>query len=100
MLYHILLSYDGCEFYGIEPREIDEALYTYNDCIPIINYDDDDDIDENGNLNVDQLYILSDNKQSLGVRNEQKSFASRHSCYKGRRAQGIFPPDDGVPRRA
>ena len=74
MLYHILLSYDGCEFYGIATENLEEALYKYNDCIPIMNYDDDDEEDENGNLNVDQLYILSDNRQNLGVRNEQKSF--------------------------
>ncbi len=67
-LYHSLLSYDGCEFYGIEPMEIDDALVKYNDCIPIINYDDD------GNSTTDQLYVLSDDKKSLGIRQEVKSF--------------------------
>ncbi|MBR5439360.1 MAG: hypothetical protein IKV61_03995 [Clostridia bacterium] len=74
MLYHNLLSYDGCEFYGIAPMNIDDALYTYNDCIPIINYDDDEEMDNNGKLSVDQLYILSDNKQTLGKRENQQSF--------------------------
>ncbi len=73
-LYHSLLSYDGCEFYGIETLDIEDALYTYNDCIPIINYDDDDEIDDDGNTKADQLYILSDNKQSLGVRSKKQSF--------------------------
>ena len=58
-LYHNLLSYDGCEFYGIEPMDIEEALFTYNDCIPIVNYDDDDAVDALGNTHADQLYILS-----------------------------------------
>ena len=74
MLYHNLLSYDGCEFYGISPMDIEEALYTYNDCIPIINYDDDEVIDNHGKFNVDQLYILSDNKQTLGIRDKKQSF--------------------------
>ena len=73
-LYHDLLSYEGCEFYGIEPMEVEQALYTYNDCIPIINYDDDDEVDEGGNKQKDQLYVLSDNKQTLGKRQELKSF--------------------------
>ncbi|MBO5774213.1 MAG: hypothetical protein J6R44_05210, partial [Clostridia bacterium] len=73
-IYHHLLSYDGCEFYGIPPMEIDEALVKYNDCIPIINYDDDDEIDANGQANIDQLYILSDNAKSLGERKERQDF--------------------------
>ncbi len=73
-LYHTLLSYDGCEFYGIKPLDVEEALYKYNDCIPIINYDDDDELDEEGNLNADQLYMLSDNLHSLGEREEKRSF--------------------------
>ena len=73
-LYHELLSYDGCEFYGIKPLDLEKALYTYNDCIPIINYDDDDEEDEKGNLKIDQLYILSDNKESLGIRDSETSF--------------------------
>ena len=67
-LYHTLLSYDDCEFYGIAPMPLDDALLTYNDCIPIVNYDDD------GNSTLDQLYVLSTNEQFLGVRGEKKSF--------------------------
>ena len=74
-VYHDLLSYEGCEFYGIEPMDIDQALFTYNDCIPIINYDDDDEIDANGNARADQLYILSDTRDTLGVRATPQNFA-------------------------
>lgn len=77
MVYHNLLSYDGCEFYGISTMDIEEALYTYNDCIPIINYDDDDIVDENGKFNADQLYILSDNRETLGIRDRKMSFIKR-----------------------
>ena len=73
-IYHELLSYEGVEFYGIETCDIEEALYKYNDCIPVINYDDDDEIDKNGNVAADQLYILSDNAQTLGIRNEKRSY--------------------------
>lgn len=73
-LYHELLSYDGCEFYGIAPMKIEEALYRYNDCIPIINYDDDGAVDESGKRAVDQLYVLSDNAATLGIRREPKSY--------------------------
>lgn len=73
-VYHELLSYEGVEFYGIEPCDLEEALYKYNDCIPVINYDDDDAIDENGDRAADQLYILSDNAQTLGVRHHSRSF--------------------------
>ena len=72
-IYHELLSYEGVEFYGIETCDIEEALYKYNDCIPVINYDDDE-IDEKGSTAADQLYILSDNAQTLGVRNEKRSY--------------------------
>ena len=73
-LFHHVLSFDGAEFYGIPTMDLEEALYTYNDCIPIINYDDDDEIDENGCKQADQLYILSDNEQTLGLRPEKKSY--------------------------
>jgi hypothetical protein len=73
-VYHELLSYEGVEFYGIETCDIEEALYKYSDCIPVINYDDDDRVDESGNAAADQLYILSDNAQTLGVRDEKRSF--------------------------
>ena len=71
-VYHELLSYDGVEFYGIPTMDVEEALYQFNDCIPIINYDDDCEVDENGNTAPDQLYILSDNEQTLGKRPEKK----------------------------
>ena len=71
-VYHELLSYDGVEFYGIPTMDIEEALYHFNDCIPIINYDDDCEVDEEGNMAADQLYILSDNEQTLGERPEKK----------------------------
>ncbi len=61
-VYRELLSYEGCEFYGIDTMDIETALETFNDCIPVINYDDD------GNETLDQLYILSDNAQTLGKR--------------------------------
>ena len=73
-LYPELLSYEGSEFYAIPTMDIEKALYTYNDCIPIINYDDDEAVDENGNRAADQLYVLSDNRGSLGVRPNEKSF--------------------------
>lgn len=73
-LYHDVLSYDGCEFYGIGPMDIEEALYKFNDCIPIINYDDDDYVDKDGRKQADQLYILSDTKDTLGIRENNKSF--------------------------
>ena len=74
MLFHDLLSYEGCEFYGIPVMDIDEALAIYNDCIPVINYDDDCVEDEFGNMEKDQLYILSDDRESLGIRKERKVF--------------------------
>ena len=77
MLFHDLLSYEGCEFYGIPVMDIDEALALYNDCIPVVNYDDDCEIDENGNKQKDQLYILSDDRESLGIRKEKKVFDRR-----------------------
>ena len=72
-----LLSYEGCEFYGIPVMDIDEALACYNDCIPVINYDDDCVADENGEKTKDQLYILSDDRESLGIRKEKKVFDRR-----------------------
>jgi hypothetical protein len=76
-IYHTLLSYDDCEFYGIKPMDVEEALYTYNDCIPVINYDDDDKVDENGNKEVDQLYVLSGDKENLGERKEKRSYVKK-----------------------
>ncbi len=73
-LFHNILSFDGAEFYGIPTMDIEEALTTFNDCIPIVNYDDDDEIDQNGNKKTDQLYILSDTEDTLGVRECNKSY--------------------------
>lgn len=73
-VYNELLSYEGVEFYGIETSDIEDALYTYNDCIPVINYDDDDFVDQSGNTSADQLYVLSDNERTLGKRYEKRSF--------------------------
>ena len=73
-LYHSLLSYDGCEFYGVPPMDMEEALYAYNGCIPIINYDDDDEVDCEGSKHADQLYVLAENGQNLGVREAKKVY--------------------------
>ncbi len=73
-LFHHVLSFEGAEFYGIPTMDLEEALYTYSDCIPIVNYDDDDKIDENGNKQADRLYVLSDNEQTLGIRQDKKVF--------------------------
>lgn len=81
-LYYQLLSFDGVEFYGIKPMDIEQALYTYNDCIPIANYDDDDEIDATGEKQVDQLYVLSDKLESLGKREQPKSFVTPISYRK------------------
>lgn len=73
-VFHELLSYDGVEFYGIPTQDMEDALYSFSDCIPIINYDDDDIVDKDGNKATDQLYVLSDTAQSLGQRAEKKCF--------------------------
>lgn len=72
-LYHHLLSYEGCEFYSIPSMDVEKALYTYNDCIPIINYDDDV-VDANGKPAIDCLYVLSENEQFLGLREGEEAF--------------------------
>ncbi len=73
-LYHSLLSYDGCEFYGIPTMDMEEALRTYSNCIPVINYDDDDAVDGEGKKRADQLYVLAENGQDLGVRETKRSY--------------------------
>ncbi|MGN0345735.1 MAG: hypothetical protein ACI4DU_00445 [Lachnospiraceae bacterium] len=73
-LFQHVLSYDGVEFYGIQTMDLETALYSYNGCIPVVNYDDDEEIDENGEKQADQLYVLSENEWSLGLRTEKKSF--------------------------
>ena len=91
-VYNQLLSYEGVEFYGIETGDVEDALYKYSDCIPIVNYDDDDKVDENGEKAADQLYVLSDSKQSLGERLEKKSFvrALKYSVNKKRDSFTVF----------
>ena len=54
--------------------DITEALQKYNDCIPIINYDDDDLVDEKGNKQADSLYVLSDEASHLGERKKHQNF--------------------------
>ena len=58
--YTEVLSYEGVEFYGIEPMPMKEALDKYSDCIPVALYDDDDVVDEDGNKAPDHLYILDE----------------------------------------
>lgn len=62
-LYHELLSYDGVEFYAIPSMPVEEAFKKFNNCLPIVNYDDDDVVDENGKREADQLYVLAENKE-------------------------------------
>ena len=69
-LFHNVLSYEGSEFYGIAPMDIEETLYKYTNCIPIINYDDD--LKEDGL--PDQLYILAEGSDSMKKRKEPKSY--------------------------
>ncbi len=48
-----LLSFEGSEFYSIPKQTIEDVLANYNNCIPVLNYDD----DQNGTL--DQVYVLA-----------------------------------------
>lgn len=89
-LFHNILSFDGVEFYGIEPMDIDEALLTFNDCIPIINYDDDEVIDENGKKEYDQLYVVSDDSKSLGFRKEKKSYVKSLNYHENIEAESFI----------
>lgn len=73
-LFHEIFAFKGVEFYSIPIMDISEALKKYNDCIPIINYDDDDLVDENGNKQADSLYVLSDEASSLGERKKYQNF--------------------------
>lgn len=88
-LFHRLLSYEGVEFYGVPVMDIEEALHTYDGCIPVINYDDDDAIDAFGNRHADQLYVLSENSSSLAKRSEKKSFL-KPLVYKDREKEQDF----------
>jgi len=72
-LYHEFLSYEGVEFYGIEPLNVEEALVKYTECIPVVNYDDDDVVDENNVKHADHLYVLSKDLSSIKERNQNIS---------------------------
>ena len=74
-LFHHILSYKGCEFYSLPTMDLEQALYRYHNCIPIINYDDDCEIDENGETAADQLYFLADDFESIEERKTPHSFA-------------------------
>ncbi len=74
-LFHHILSYDGCEFYGLPAMDTADALQCYRNCIPVVNYDDDCTVDENGNTAADQLYILADDFRSIEKRKTPCSFA-------------------------
>lgn len=56
-----LLGYDGVELYSLDPMPIEEALKIYDNCVPMANYDDDDEIDQEGNKKADHLYVLGEN---------------------------------------
>ena len=68
--YNEVLSYDGVEFYGIPPMSIKEALETYSDCIPVALYDDDDEVDAEGNKAPDHLYILDEDGRATPRKNK------------------------------
>ena len=74
-LFHQVLSYDGCEFYGKPAMDTDDALCRYRNCIPIINYDDDLAVDEDGNTAADQLYVLANEERDITFRAAPRSFA-------------------------
>ncbi|MBQ7276306.1 MAG: hypothetical protein IJS58_03555 [Bacilli bacterium] len=57
--YDEILSYEGVEFYGINPIPIEEALENYNNFIPIINYNDES--DKRCKDEPNHLYILNSN---------------------------------------
>ncbi len=74
-VFHDILSYDGCEFYGVEPMDVEEALCKYKNCIPVINYDDDRAVDEQGQKTVDRLYIFAETVDSVEEREEPRLLA-------------------------
>lgn len=71
-VFHELLGYDGVEFYDIEPMRLSEALEWYDNCIPMANYDDDNEIDENGQKEADHLYVLGEDSTCNHKRQERK----------------------------
>lgn len=72
-LFQQILSFEGAEFYGVPKMDLEEALYQFRDCIPVINYDDDE-INACGDKKTGKLYVLSDDNRNFGVRDEKKSF--------------------------
>ena len=62
-LFDEIFGFDGVEFYSFPTEDIEEALSKYNDCIPVINYENY--LSSNGEK---QLYVLSDEASSLGIR--------------------------------
>ncbi len=84
--YNEVLSYDGVEFYGISPIDITQALMEYNDFVPIVLYDDDDELDYEGKKNPDHLYILDEDgyltKRKTPLKHERiiKTRYLSHDC--------------------
>ena len=70
-IYFELLGYDGVELYSLDPMPLEDALSIYNNCVPMANYDDDDEIDENGNKKADHLYVLGEDSTCSRKRNEK-----------------------------
>lgn len=58
-VYYEVLSFDGNEFYSIPSKTMEDILSNYNNCAPVVMYDD----NQNGIL--DQVYVLCDDKKSL-----------------------------------
>ncbi|MBR5448774.1 MAG: hypothetical protein IKV43_02195, partial [Clostridia bacterium] len=88
-VYKELLDYDGVEIYGIEPQDVEDALYTLSNCIPVVNYDDDDAVAEDGTVSADHLYVLSENRASIGKRAAKECFV-RPLPYRENRRSGSF----------
>ena len=88
-VYKELLDYDGVEIYGIEPQDVEDALYTLSNCIPVVNYDDDDVVAEDGTVSADHLYVLSENRASIGKRAAKECFV-RPLPYRENRRSGSF----------
>ncbi len=88
-VFNELLSYDGVEFYGIPVRDVEDALYSFNQCIPIINYDDDDEIDEFGQKAPDQLYVLAESEDAILERPQKKSFVRPLKYHENRKHEAF-----------
>lgn len=57
--YYEVLSFDGVEFYSVPNKTIEDCLRSYDNCVPVIEYDD----DRNGTL--DQVYVLASDKEMV-----------------------------------